>query len=144
MNHHAYRSKLSTTTAVIQIMDQITTAMDGNLFTGTLSMDQTAAFDCVDHDLLMRKLRFYSLGETCLKWLESYLSFRSSYIAIGSATSRMEGEKCGVPQGSVLGPLLYLLYENELSEVRKMISVETKSTRTNKHCSALIVKRVEV
>ena len=118
-NHHVYRKHLSTSSAVIQIMDLITTATDQNLYTGTLSIDQTAAFDCVNHGLLIEKLRFYNLGENCPTWLQSYLKFRTSYVAIGSAISQMEAQTYGFPQGSVLGPLLYLLYMNELSETIK-------------------------
>ena len=78
-----------------------------------MSIDQSAAFDSIDHDILMSKLQHYSLGQDCLQWIESYLRDRTSYVSIGSTISTMSPTKYGVPQGSVLGPTLYLLYVNE-------------------------------
>ena len=81
-NNHAYRKGLSTTTAVLQIMDYISQATDDNLFTATLRIDQSAAFDCVDHSLLVQKLEHYRLGRECINWIKSYLSACSCYVAI--------------------------------------------------------------
>ena len=113
-NHHAYRELLSTTTAMIQVMDYITEATDRNEITATISVDQSAAFDCVVHGILIEKMRYYKIGDQTINWLKSYLKYRSSYVNIGSANSKIMSTKCGVPQGSVLGPALYLLYVNEL------------------------------
>ena len=112
-HHHAYRALRSTITAMIQITDTIAEATDDNKITTTMSVDQSAAFDCVLHEVLLEKLKFYSLGEQTLDWMRSYLSFRSSVVAIGSTVSQAAWMRHGVPQGSVLGPALYLLYTNE-------------------------------
>ena len=112
-NHHAYRDTMSTTTAMIQVTDFITEATDRNEITATMSVDQSAAFDCVVHTTLIEKLRYYSIGDQTINWLASYLAYRSSYVNIGSANSRIVSTKYGVPQGSVLGPALYLIYVNE-------------------------------
>ena len=73
----------------------------------------------MDHDLLIQKLSFYSLGDNCLSWFKSYLGHRSNYVAIGTTTSKVESVQCGVPQGSVLGLLPYLLFVNELGQTIK-------------------------
>ena len=111
-NHHGYRKNTNTTSAILQIMDMIATNTDSNLITASLSVDQSAAFDNVEHRILLKKLKFYYLGETTMRWLESYLSYRSNYVAIGTADSV-------IPQGSCLGPLLYLIYVNKFMEVSK-------------------------
>ena len=68
-DHHAYRHKLSTTTALISIMDKISEAADQNLIASSMSLDQTLAFDCVVHHTLMEKLKFYKLDANMLKWI---------------------------------------------------------------------------
>ena len=117
VNHHAYRSRHSTSTALIQLMDLIVTATDGNLITTSLSLDLSAAFDCVEHSILLDKLAYYGLDNGTLKWIKSYLSFRSSFVAIGSSKSIIKPSPHGVPQGSCMGPLLYLNYVNEMPTI---------------------------
>ena len=116
-NQHAYRDKCTTTSALIQIMDYIATATDANLTTTSMGIDQSAAFDCVDHRVLTDKLSLYGLDERTTSWINSYLKNRSEYVAIGSAQSRIRSTTFGVPQGSVLGPLLYLIYVNEFPSI---------------------------
>ena len=114
---HAYRNRCSTTTALIQLMDIVATAADENKIAATMGLDQSTAFDCVEHETLKNKLRFYSLDRQTLKWIDSYLTGRSGFVAIGSRESNIKSTPYGVLQGSVLGPLLYLMYINELPMV---------------------------
>ena len=117
VNHHAFRAQHSTTTALIQLCDAIAEASDANLITASVSMDLSAAFDCVEHETLLNKLRFYGIDGNELQWISSYLSCRSFYVSIGSTQSKILPAPHGVPQGSVMGPILYLLYVNEMTSV---------------------------
>ena len=118
-NKHAYRKSMSTSTALIQMSDIIYTATEENKFSQVMAIDQSAAFDCVDREILYKKLRKYKISEKTMKWIQSYMEDRTQYISIGGKISRMVPVQRGVPQGSVLGPLLYLAYINEMPECIK-------------------------
>ena len=128
-------------------MDTIASNTDNNLITATVSVDQSAAFDSVEHTILLEKLKYYKLSQNTLNWLESYLKHRSSYVVIGSAESIILPSEHGVPQGSCLGPLLYLIYVNEFPAVVKDdICENPRHTDTSKlfgqsceKCGSLVV-----
>ena len=84
-----------------------------------MTVDESAAFDVVSHDILIKKMILYKFTPSTIKWFLSYLSGRAQYVSIDTKSSRMSLVKSGVPQGSVLGPLMYTLYINELPEVVK-------------------------
>ena len=118
-NHHAYRKKFSTTSAMLQLTDKIYKSTDKNLITTLLTIDKSAAFDCVPHDTLIEKMKLYNFSSSCIKWFNSYLSGRSQYVEINTKRSKITNMVMGVPQGSVLGPLMYTLYINELPNILK-------------------------
>ena len=118
-NQHSYKIRHSTTTAIAQIVDNLFEATDRNLISALLSVDQSATFDTVSHDILIKKLKLYNFDNNTTQWFTSYLKHRTQCVSIGGKMSSMEAVTSGVPQGSVLGPILYALYTNELPIVLK-------------------------
>ena len=89
-------------------------AMVQGLFTGAIFLDLRKAFDFVNHDLLVAKLQMYGCSSSALLWFKSYLSDRRQCVNIAGTLSDTEVLKSGVPQGSILGPVLFLLSINDL------------------------------
>ena len=116
-NSHAYRKGYSTTTALLEITEELYRAVDNKKISNLMTLDQSSAFDCVHHGTLLQKLKVYNLEESAIEWIRSYLGHRTQFVEIGNASSEMFSADRGVPQGSVLGPLLYALYTNEMSTV---------------------------
>ena len=81
-----------------------------------MALNQSSAFDYVNIAILLRKLDMYGCSENTLKWMKSYLSFRSQYTNLGIHEYDIVTTERGVPQGSILGPLLYIIYTNEMSQ----------------------------
>ena len=114
----AYKSFHSTETALLRVQNDILCALDRNESVILVLLDLSAAFDTVDHTLLVTRLSTcFGFQGTVLKWLKSYLSSRKLFVKVGNSHSSQRALKCGVPQGSVLGPLLYLLYTSPIADI---------------------------
>ena len=88
-------------------------------------LDQSAAFDCIPHHLLLKKLQVYNIRNSALQWITSYLELRTQHVVVGRAEVR------GIPQGSVLGPLLYSVFINEMSECVRDVECSNESHENN-------------
>jgi hypothetical protein len=105
--------------------------MDAGLVNGVVFLDLRKAFDTVDHEILIKKLKIYGVQNIALKWFISYLFDRKQFCKVGSAASSTKNTRFGVPQGSNLGPLLFLLYVNDLPNCLRYSSAEMYADDTN-------------
>ena len=104
-----FRQKHSTQQAIISLVQNITQSLDSGDIVIGLFLDLKKAFDTVNHDILLRKLHAYGIRGNILTWFNSYLTYRSQFVALDEENSDIRNIKCGVPQGSILGPF-FLLY----------------------------------
>ena len=120
---HAYKKDHSTITALMQMTDQWMSDIDRKRIVGAVLLDFSAAFDLIDHNMLLMKLAAYGFNNCTLNWMRSYSSNRMQTVYFNGSCSAVKAVQCGVPQGSCLGPLLYSIFTNAMPLVLSKVSV---------------------
>ena len=134
-NQYGFRSNRSTTLALLERVEKITKSIDDGIYTICIFIDIKKAFDTIDHNILLKKLHFVGVMGVANSWLTSYLIKRMQYVEVCDCMSDLLQVKCGVPQGSVLGPLLFILYINDICNVSKIFYCIVFADDTNLFCS---------
>ena len=116
-NQFGFRRLHSSYMALMFMMGKITAAMDNGDYVIGIFLDFSKAFDTVNHDILLEKLCHYGIRENTLEWFKSYLTNRRQFVTYNGMVSKTKCITCCVPQGSILGPLLFLIYINDLYNV---------------------------
>ena len=113
----AYRPEHSTETALLRVLNDLYCAVDNGQVALVVMLDLSAAFDTIDHDMMLGRLKDLGLSSTVLSWFKSYLSGRTYKVLVKDSISNDYDLPCGVPQGSILGPILYSVYTTPLSRL---------------------------
>ena len=121
----------STDLALVQLYDKIINAMANKKHVIGIFMDLSKAFDTLNHDILLEKLKVYGIRGVALSWFKDYLFNRQQYVVHNGLSSDFLTIKCGVPQGSILGPLLFLLYINDITHTSSLLSFILFADDTN-------------
>ena len=119
-HQYGFRQIYSTQQAIITLVDKNTTSLDNSDIISVF-LDLKKAFDTVDHHILLKKLYAYGIRGHIIKWFESYLYDRSQYVIYNNEYSETHPIKCGVPQRSILGPLLFNIYVNDICNISNFL-----------------------
>ena len=132
-----FRPQHSTETTLLSSTNEWLYNMDRGLLSGVLFLDLKKAFDTVDHHILLSKLKLYGIRGNSLKWFDSNLKDRNQICSVNGKLSSAREIGCGVPQGSNLGSILFLLYINDLPNCLESTKANLFADDTNLSCEGL-------
>ena len=137
-HQYGFSQKNSPQQAIITLVDKITTSIDKGDIIISVFLDLKIAFDTVDHHILLKMLYVYGIRGHIIKWFESYLYDRSQYVIYNKEYSKTHHIKCGVPQGSILGPLLFIIYVNDICNISIFYSTSCMLL-IRQYCSVVMI-----
>lgn len=143
-NQFGFRANRSTCMPISLLVNKISQELDNNNLCISIFIDLSKAFDTISHDILLKKLYTYGVRGTFHNIIKNYLSNRKQFVSFNNSSSNVLSISCGVPQGSILGPLLFLLYINDMTSVSKILfplifADDTTLTITGTHLDSTII-----
>ena len=118
-NQYGFCKKRSTEHAILHFVDRIISELDKSNTPIAIFIDISKAFDCLNYDILIEQLQYNGIQDIALKWFKSYLMCRKQFVVLDNNKSNILNINTGVPQGSILGPLLFIIYTNDIVHVSK-------------------------
>ena len=128
---YGFRKFHSTEHAILEITESILSEFDKRNVALAIFLDLTKAFDTLNHNILLTKLNYYGIQNSTLNWFQSYLSNTQHYVEINPCKSNIVTSSLGVPQGTILGPLFFIIYVNDIILSTDLFSFISYADDTN-------------
>lgn len=120
---YGFRDSTATSMALMDLMEELSSAVNEKKFAVGVFIDLKKAFDTIDHDIVLEKMERFGVRGVGLEWSKSYFRHRSQYVQVGDAMSKPADITCGVPRGSIVGPKLFIMYINDICKVSNICNI---------------------